>query len=181
MAKDEEWRIIPMLCGEYEVSSIGRIRKSKTKELLKLTTNTMGYKTFSVYGNLLSPQKDSKRRFPVYVHVCVALAFIPNPRECREVNHIDGNKSNNLVRNLEWCTHAENMKHAGLTGLCKGHNHKSVLQIKDGEIIARYNSIGEASRKTGINPTSIGNVAKGYITKSGAHCYTAGGFEWKWA
>ena len=176
---NEEWRVVSMLCGEYEVSSCGNIRKHKTKEPIKLTISKIGYPVFSVPGDLLIPPRERKRRFPVYAHVCVALAFIPNPRGCKEVNHIDGNKANNNVNNLEWCTHAENMKHAGKSGLCKGYNHKAIVQIKDGKIIAEYKSIEEAAKKTGINPTSIGCVTRNYVNKSGAHYYTAGGYQWK--
>lgn len=177
--ENEEWRVVPILRGEYEVSSFGNIRKASTKRLTKLTISTVGYPVFSVRGDLLDPPRPRSKRFPIYVHTCVALSFIPNPRNLREINHIDGNKANNKVSNLEWCTHAENMEHAGKRGLCKGYNHKPVVQIKDGEIVEEYNSIEDASRKTGINASLIGCVARQFVNKYGAHYYTAGGYEWK--
>lgn len=177
--ENEEWRVVPILRGEYEVSSFGNIRESSTKQPIKLTISTIGYPVFSVRGNLLSPPRPRNKRFPIYVHTCVALAFLQNLRNLNEVNHIDGDKTNNNVNNLEWCTHAENMKHAGKNGLCKGYGYKPVLQIKNGEVIAKFNSIASASRATGISQNAISNVINHRVTKAGGHYYRAGGFEWE--
>lgn len=62
----------------------------------------------------------TRERVKVYVHRLVAEAFIPNPDNLPEVNHIDGNRSNNAVHNLEWVSHADNMRHAYATGLNPG-------------------------------------------------------------
>ena len=118
--------------------------------------------------------------YPVYVHICVALAFIPNPNGLPCINHKDGNKANNRVDNLEWCSHAENMKHASRTGLCKGYGYKPVLQIKEGVIVNEFFSAAEAERVTGIHSSAICNVANHRIKKDGAHYYTAGGYKWEW-
>ena len=176
----EEWRPILSVQGAYEVSSFGRVRRSDNKIVLKNSINKCGYPVFTARGGLLTPPKDNRRCFPVYVHVCVAKTFIENPLNLKEVNHIDGNKANNRVENLEWCTHAQNMAHAGETGLCPGYNHKPVAQIKNGKIVNKYSSVSLAAKSTGISPTSIGSVANHRITKSGAHYYTAGGYEWQW-
>lgn len=178
MATNEEWRVIPMFHGMYDVSSFGRIRRSDTKRLRKTPVAKNGYPVFSVYGDLFDPPKE-KKMYPVAVHVCVAKAFIPNPDNLPCINHADGSKTNNKVDNLEWCTQAENMRHAGMMGFCKGSNHKPVLQIKDGVVVAEYKSVGEASRQTGIHASAIGNVANHRVKKDGAHYYTAGGFEWE--
>lgn len=177
---DEAWKTIPMYCGFYEASSIGRIRRSDTKAILKTPVGKNGYKVFSVRGGLLSPEKDNHRTFPVYVHRCVALAFLPNESETLVVNHKDGDKLNNCVENLEWCTQKNNMRHASSMGLCKGYGHKPVLQLKNGEVINRFASVGEAARTTGINPTSIGNVANHRIKKDGVRYLSAGGYRWEW-
>jgi hypothetical protein len=99
--ENEEWK---GMVGnpKYEISDKGRVRNTLTKKLLKLTTQEHGYVTVSI----------NKKQF--YLHRLVAFAFIDNldPINKIFVNHLDGNKENNTVENLEWVTHPENMKHA---------------------------------------------------------------------
>jgi hypothetical protein len=85
-----------------EVSSRGDVGKNKM--LVKKYTNDKGYQKVSLFGKSVS------------VHRLVAMAFIPNPNDYPEVNHIDGDKSNNDVSNLEWCNRSQNMKHAYAIG-----------------------------------------------------------------
>lgn len=97
--------------GLYQVSNLGRVRSFKVYKGGKVLTlvQRKGYITVTLCKNGKSK---------IYsVHRLVAEAFIPNPDSMREVNHIDGNKLNNDVSNLEWCTHLENMRHAFKSGL----------------------------------------------------------------
>ena len=178
---DEAWKTIPMFHGFYEVSSAGRIRRSDTKTVLKTPVGSRGYRIFSVRGGLFEPAKDNRKTFPVYVHRCVALAFLPNADNLPVINHKDCDKTNNHVDNLEWCTHEQNMKHASTNGLCKGYRHKPVRQIKDGIIIHEYSSVSEAAKETGTHATAIGNVANHRVKKDGAHYLSAGGYVWEWS
>ena len=112
----------------------------------------------------------------------VAEAFIPNPENNPCVNHKNGNKLDNNINNLEFCSYSENNIHAyrvlGKSGAWKdrGAEHpscKPVLQIKDGKIIAEFYSILEAERRTGIDNTHISLCCKGKQK-------TSGGFLWKY-
>lgn len=107
----------------------------------------------------------------------VALHFITNPADKSQVNHINGDKSNNRFDNLEWCTDTENKRHAVTNGYYDKlyqRLRKPVNQYQCGELIANYDSLTQAQNKTGILVTSIANCLKG-------RSKTAGGFTWLYA
>lgn len=91
--------------NRFEVSNFGNVRNKKTKNFIKLFDNGRGYLTVGLW----SDNNIIKKKF--YVHRLVARAFIENPENKLEINHIDGNKYNNNVDNLEWSTRSENLKH----------------------------------------------------------------------
>tara|TARA_Y100000389_G_scaffold200499_1_gene241095 strand:+ start:404 stop:1216 length:813 start_codon:yes stop_codon:yes gene_type:complete len=96
----EVWKKVPVEGYErYSISSMGQVRNDDRGRIMKNTLNTTGY-----YSIQLSGAKAKHFR----VNRLVALAFIPNPNEYPYVNHIDGNKENNCVENLEWCTQLYN-------------------------------------------------------------------------
>jgi len=94
--------------AKYVIHKDGSVYNFNTRRKLKPGL-MKGYHIVTFYNN--------KRRKSHLVHRLVAKAYIPNPNNSPEVNHIDGNKLNNHMDNLEWVTHAENMKHAGESGL----------------------------------------------------------------
>ena len=107
----------------------------------------------------------------VYLHRLIAETFIPNPDNLPCVNHIDGNKTNNDLHNLEWCSLLDNIRHAYKNSLMK--NNRKVAQYDiNGNYIKTYNSTNEASKETNISQSSISMCAlgkykqtKGYIFK----------------
>ena len=99
---EEIWK--PVACNKnYEVSNFGNIRNLKG-HLLSQHDNGYGYKNVMLY--------ETSKRKVYYVHRLVAEAVIENPENQSEVNHLDGNKGNNILSNLEWCTSSENERHS---------------------------------------------------------------------
>lgn len=114
---------------EYDiiVSDCGTVKSLKTGKEFKQSINEFGYKNVSV------PTGEKGKTYKRKVHRLVAQTFIPNPENKREVNHIDGNKLNNHVSNLEWVTSKENKTHAWDNGLYTsiGENHHDALHTED--------------------------------------------------
>lgn len=170
---DEEWRTI-FDFPNYEVSNKGNIRSKKyndslghlrSSKKLKKQVNNCGYE----YVILSSKEEKHKT---LTVHRIVAKTFIPNPEEKEDVNHIDGNKLNNNVNNLEWTTTQENIIKRYEIGI-DGNNYKRVSQFdKDGNLVGSFASSYEAERITGISRTHIGGCCRG-------ERLTAGGYVWK--
>lgn len=98
-------------CPFFLVSSSGEVMVADTLKMARIADNGNGYKQVQIMRGC--------KRYTRYVHRLVAECFLDNPNNLREVNHKDGNKGNNAVDNLEWCTHGANIKHAYQTGLKK--------------------------------------------------------------
>ena len=103
----EVWKVIEECDGLYEISSLGRLRNTKTGYIKKYSKKYCGAGYYAKY-NL----QDSKNKLRRSAHRLVAIAFIPNPENKPCVNHINGIKHDNRVENLEWCTVAENNTHS---------------------------------------------------------------------
>lgn len=176
MMKTEIWKPIAGFEGLYEVSDLGRVRslKRNTTSGKVLTPGlTRGYKcvVLSKHG----------KHHNARVNRLVAEAFIPNPEGKKEVNHIDGNKANNLPENLEWATASENAKHAILMGLnpCGRNNPITSRAVDmldaDGALLKTFPSIKEAERQTGIRRANIQGCCA-----CRPSCKTAGGYKWRY-
>lgn len=164
----EEWKDIKGYEGLYQVSTLGRVR----------SLPRISIQGHQLQGKYLIPQKRSGYfytclhkegvRSKYLMHRLVATTFIPNPENKAEVNHIDGNKYNNQVENLEWCTKSENMIHAAKV---LHHFRKKVVRVEDGKV---FDSIIEAALTSGIK--SSGNLRKCLMDRR----YTAGGYHWQY-
>jgi hypothetical protein len=115
---EEIWKDIKNYEGLYQVSSFGNIKNIRTARILRLGLSSNGYYTVTLCN------KSINKTF--YVHRLIAETFLPNSLNKSTINHIDGNKINNDLSNLEWATQAENNRHAFKTGLSNvGEEHGS--------------------------------------------------------
>lgn len=167
----EEWRDIEGYEGFYQVSDSGQVRsldrvttngRKRKGRTLKQANRPNGYR-FVVLSKGNVPKECS-------VHRLVSNAFIPNPEHKPNVNHIDGNKNNNHVENLEWVTQSENNLHRYrvLGETCGGRPNKKVMCTTTGIV---YASLSEAEKKTGVFAANISKTAKGKRNN-------AGGMKW---
>ena len=140
--------------SNYEISDEGEVRNKTTKRVLKGRLSQSGYLQVSI-------KNDETQKFVnQYIHRLVALHYIENPLSKREVNHKDGDKINNKLKNLEWLTSSENQIHRHSIGITRTSNRK-VGKFKDGILVAEYNSIVEAAEKEGRPRVSIDSVVSG--------------------
>lgn len=158
-----EWKLIESVDNKYEVNEYGVVRNIKTKRELKPHINKYGYLQLNLYDK--SVKLHCKK-----IHRIVAEVFLPRINNKNEVNHIDGNKLNNHISNLEWCTRSENINHAlqtGLTVLPSGENHcwskitKDIVfeilkLLEDGDLNHK-----EIAEKLNITRPTVSNISCG--------------------
>lgn len=151
---EEIWKNIN---SKYQVSNLGRVRSlqyGKVKQL-SLCKNSDGYLVVSLW--------DKMKRKQYLVHRLVAEAFIPNPNNYPQINHINEDKTDNSVTNLEWCDCKYNVNYGT-------HNqrmfdnmpkHCVVKYDLEGNYIAEYQSIKMAARENNISSSNIGQCCNG--------------------
>lgn len=146
----------------YFISNLGRVKSTKRYpegRILKLNMTKQGYYHIIFYD--MENEKAKK------VHRLVAEAFIPNPENKPQVNHIDGVKHNNVVTNLEWCTPRENQLHAidmNLITHVKGENHGRV-KLTEEQVIeilnnGKYDTYTNIGKKYGVGRKTIELILK---------------------
>ena len=158
----EKWRSIAGYEGLYEVSDLGRVRSLKFGKTKILKPGRVG-------GGYLMVVlcKDGKVRC-MKVHRLVASAFIPNPLGLETVNHIDEDKTNNDVSNLEWMSRTDNVAYSQPQ---RAERQVRMLDKSTGEPLATFPSLIEAARATGISDGNICSCLKGRYK-------SAGGYVW---
>lgn len=163
----EIWKDI-IETSNYAVSNLGRVKNTKTNRLLNPSELGNGYKQVSLKMN------DTGKFKKEYIHRLVAKYFIENPENKKEVNHKDGNRSNNNMNNLEWVTPSENQKHKYDVLKSKTSNRLIGQYTKDDKFIQSYDSIISAVKAVGLKSRSgLDSVLYGKAK-------TAGGYKWKY-
>lgn len=176
---EEIWKPVEDFKNKYEISNFGRIRNIITNNILKMTNKNGDYLTLVLY--------DEKHKRTTRIHRLVAQAFIPNPNNYPVVNHINGNKQDNRVENLEWCTYSHNTKEAIkqnkniILGITKYNKNKfsnkygRIYQFdKNNNLIDIYNNLQNASDKTNTCKRNILQVINHQQGRKQAN-----GFIWK--
>ena len=165
MILTEEWRPIAGYEGLYEVSNKGTVVSlnyngtGARKELKPLIAHH-GYRKIRLYKN----GKWEGRR----LHRIVAEAFIPNPGNLPEINHIDENPANNAADNLEWCTHKYNCNYGNYIenqrkAMTNGKLSKAVIATLPDGTIEYYPSQGEAARRLKCSQGRISDACRGVL------------------
>lgn len=162
---DEVWKDIKGYEGLYQVSNLGRVKRLKGKymksdKLLKQVTLDSGY----IAVGLCKHNKAKNFR----VHRLVAEAFIPNPEEKPQVNHINEDKTNNMVSNLEWMTAKENNNYGTRTQ--RTSKPVKAIDIANGEYNI-YCSISECARQLGLHQPNICQCLKGKCKQIGGYIF----------
>lgn len=176
----EEWRETKYF--GYEVSSYGNVRsvdrvqttssgvqQSYKGRMLKKTIMRGRHGNDGYYVvNLRQCGKSNV----VTVHRLVADAFLSNTYQLPTINHKDGNKLNNCVENLEWCSYAQNNIHALANGLRRPRGTPIRQLDFDGNVLCEYKSESEAARVSGVSRNTISHCVNG-------RSQSAGGYKWE--
>ena len=166
----------------YQISNLGNVYSLKAKKILKTSISYKGYIVVSLFKN--------KKSHTNQIHRLIAQAFIPNPNNYPQINHIDGNKQNNNIKNLEWCNQSYNIKEAYRLNLmprvrkgsfAKGHHRNSTTAINQydlqGNFLKKWNSITEASNQfKSISNNPLTNISGVLRNKR----KTAFGYIWRY-
>lgn len=155
---------------QFLISSTGRMKNVNTGTIYAQSISTSGYCTV----NVTLGSRKSKKMFKI--HKAVAESFVKNPEGKPVVNHIDGNKRNNNIENLEWVTYSENTLHAYKTGLMKHpsgeDNPMAALSQEQADWIRKHyipydREFGSRAlgRKFGISHMNVLNIVKGFSYK----------------
>jgi hypothetical protein len=160
-----EWKIIKDY-PDYRISREGLIYSDKRKCIRKSHTSRNGYHSLGL------KDKNGVWR-SVFVHKLLAEAYIPNPKNCSKVYHLNGDPLDNRIENLKWGTR----KDISDQNVLLGKGTRKIVQYEKGKEINRFRSIRQAEKETNIGYRNISRA----LNKRGKNKKTAGGYEWNYA
>lgn len=168
----EVWKDVVGYEGVYQVSNLGRVKSLPKRDRLgRYYPEKIKSQVNNGTGYLVVNLKHNGTQRMRTVHRLVAEAFLTNPNGFSDVNHIDGNKRNNQLDNLEFCTRQANMIHARRMGLHVNVGKRKVMCVEKSII---FDSIKEAEQWVGVKGSRISNVCR---LRRGAK--TCGGYHWR--
>jgi len=182
--EEEIWKTIEDF-PNYEVSTFGNVRNRLSNHLMKLQKNYGGYLKISL-------QNAERKQFSCIVHRLVAKAFIENPENKPTVNHIDRNKSNNHISNLEWATMSEQNIHLNLNKkILKPINNRPIsrINLNTNLVLQEYKSISDAAKWIidnnlttikELNPNNISIISSKICAVANNKRNNAYNFKWKY-
>lgn len=159
----EIWKDISGYEGYYQISNLGRLKRIKSGRGTTANGVVNGYLNNQGYRRMRLSINDISKC--IFAHRLVAEHFIPNPNNKKEVNHLNGNKDDNRVSNLEWATPSENMKHAFNTGIRTQRgscNPRS--KLSESQVLSIYSSSVNnraLSQEYGVNVCTINDIKSG--------------------
>ena len=161
---EEVWKDVKGYEGRYKVSNTGKVYSLISNKILALRINKAGYSQINLY-------KDCDRKM-FSIHRLVAQAFVPNPDNKPQINHIDEDKPNNNFNNLEWVTSKENNNHGTRLYRSAMKKRRAILckNIESGEFII-YDSQISASHDLLIERTNINNTLRGRQKTTGGYTF----------
>lgn len=178
----EIWKDIFGYEGIYQVSSLGKVKSLSRKRLVNKKTNS--YHLMPERIMVIKVDKNGYNHITLckngllktyWLHRIVLKTFVCNPQNLPQINHKNGNKSDNRVENLEWCTSKHNYHEAVKLGLRnngkvrkKYKNSRSIAQIDNGKIVKTYESRVSALRAFGVKTINVGSPKRSY------------GYHWKY-
>ena len=165
---EEIWKDIAGYESLYQVSNLGRVKS--LRRLTKCRGGSYGVvkekilkKSLNNGYEIVSFIKDNRHK-TYSVHRLVALAFIANPYNLPQINHKDEFKSNNIAKNLEWCTHRYNINYGSFQkNKAKSNSKKTYKTSIDGEILGAYDSLKEAATANAERSGSVSNCIGGRV------------------
>ena len=159
MGDNMQFRKLKSLKFLYEINEMGILRNVKSKKIIKGYTERNGYVRVKIENKCLGGI------IRTTLHRLVAEAFLPNPHNLPEVNHINSVRNDNRVENLEWCTHSENMKHSYNKGLTMPPNQsKKILLIDKNKVFDSLTALASYYYKSGNGKSIQSNIS--YISSA---------------
>ena len=162
----EIWKDVPGWEDRYQISNLGRVFSKYKNKIKALDINSYCYARLQCY--------DGKRKTKLFIHKLVGQLFVSGYKEGYVIDHIDGDKSNNIWTNLQWVSRSENCKRAYKLGLKKAEKKdKPCYLLIDGKKVY-FNRIVDAARSIGIHEKRLHHLLKtnnGYIPELGIYVF----------